>query len=256
MTINKYASIIRLPFRHILFLATIYASWAAAETEPGISSTAFKSFTAEYSLRKKGITIAGIRYQLSVDQSTLEFTTYAKPKGLAALISSKPITERSRSKMTETGIMPISYSRRFTGKPDAKILDMQIDYAANLDKALVKLGDKNHEFAKNGGLWDELSLLIAIMYELKQGKTDLHYRLIDDDKLKEHHYSVIGTETIKTAIGEKKAIKIIRTHGKRKTQMWFAPSMDFLLLKVQRYRQGKLKSELVIKSVSGDIASP
>ena len=253
--INRLVQFIKLPYYLILLLATGYVSLATAETGPQLSSAAFKSFTAEYALRKKGMTIARIRYQLSVDQSELEFTTYAKPKGLASLISRKPITERSLIAVTKTGIKPTSYSRRFKGDPDAKIQDMQIDYESDPDKALVKLGDKNYEFTKNGGLWDELSLLIAIMHDLKQGKTDLHYRLIDDDELKEHRYSVKKTETLKTAAGEQQAIKVIRVHGKRETYMWFAPDLNFLLLKVQRYREDKLKSELLLDSVTGELLS-
>jgi hypothetical protein len=207
-------------------------------------------FVADYYLRSKGMNIAAIRYQLSQHESQLVFTSIARPKGLATWISSTPVTEKSLLEWYDKKLLPQQYYRQHTGKPDAKVQNLQIDYDHRKNQAIALLGNEKYSFEIGQGLWDEASLILAIMTDLKQGLTDLNYRLIDDGELKSQHYTIENTELIDTAIGSWKAVKIVRTHGNRKTLMWWAPDLDYLLLKVQQYRKDKLKSEMLVQSTT------
>ncbi len=255
---NRTISLIKhLRIGACIFLAVhSFSTSANSESAADTPNMVLKSYTANYVLRKAGMTIASLRQQLSVQNEHLEFTTYTKPKGIAALISSKPVSERNLIYISGGEINPELYSRRYTGKNDAKIKDMDIDYSKDPDNALVTVAGKKYKFRNEENLWDERSVIIATMYDLYQNKTDLNYLVIDDSELKEYHYTVESGERLDTAIGEQQAVKIVRLHGNRETYMWFAPELNYLLLKVRSYRKGKLKSELLLKSVTGELLSP
>jgi hypothetical protein len=210
-----------------------------------------KPFTAAYNLRSKGMTIAEIRHQLAYRDSKLVFSTYSKPKGLATWISSIPVVENSVLEWRDDKLLPIEYSRKHTGKQDAKIRDLLVNYNYDKQQAFASLGDETYSFSIEQGLWDNASLILSIMNDLQHGLKELNYRLIDENELKEHHYKVEESGPIDTAIGKLNAVKLARLHGSRETFMWFAPEMDYLLLKIQQFRKGKLKSEMTLQSVTG-----
>lgn len=210
-----------------------------------------KPFTATYNLRSKGMTIAEIRHQLAYRDSQLVFLTYSKPKGLATWISSIPVIENSLLEWRDGKLLPLEYSRKHTGKQDAKIRDLLIKYNYDKLQAFASLGDETYSFNIENGLWDNASLILSIMHNLQHGLKELNYRLVDENELKDHHYRVDELESVDTAIGKLNAIKLVRLHGSRETFMWFAPEMDYVLLKVQQFRKGKLKSEMTLQSVTG-----
>lgn len=213
-----------------------------------------KPFTAMYNLRSKGMTIAEIRHQLAYRESQPVFSTYSKPKGLATWISSIPVIENSVLEWRGGKLLPLEYSRKHTGKQDAKIRDLLIKYNYDKLQAFASLGGETYSFGIENGLWDNASLILSIMHDLQHGLKELNYRLIDENEIKEHCYTVEGSEPVDTAIGKLNAVKLVRLHGSRETFMWFAPETDFLLIKVQQFRKGKLKSEMTLQSVTG--ASP
>ena len=233
----------------LFFLCFCSALPANPLTQSNQTAENLKPFSAKYLLQKKGMTIAEILYRLSKDDSGFTFSTYAKPKGLAAWISSTPVTEESKLKIIDNKLLPTHYIRNHTGKKDAKIQNMEINYAYESKKAFVSVGENKHEYELGGGLWDEASILLAITQDLKNSKNNLSYQLIDDNELKNHHYTAEIGNILKTTIGKFQTVKITRVHGKRKTMMWFAPESDYLLVKVQRFRKDRLKSEMILKSV-------
>lgn len=247
-------------FKYLIHIA-IFCVFAlippfATATEETNTTGVFKPYTADYTLHKLGMNIANIRYDLSHTDSELTLSVVAKPKGLAAWISSHPISETSTMNWTDGKLQPLIYSRKYTGKENAKIQDMQINYYYDKNKALVKLGNTDYQFEIGDSLWDEVSILPALMLDLEKNKTNLEYRLIDNDEIEEHRYTIEKNEIIETIAGKQEAIKIAREHGNRKTLMWFAPELNFLLLKVEQYRKGKLKSEMILKALADSSGLP
>ncbi|MBN1378503.1 MAG: DUF3108 domain-containing protein [Gammaproteobacteria bacterium] len=236
----------------LLILMLLTCADARADKDETDQTTSLKPFTTEFVLRKRGFNIAQIRYQLIQQDAQYVFSANAKPKGVAALVSNTPINEESIVDWRNNQLQPRQYQRLYSGKPDAKIQDMQISYNQQLGTASVILGDSEFDIAIENGLWDNCSLQVALMHDLRQGLKNLDYRVIDDGELKQQHYSVEAIETINTAVGQHQALKVVYNHGSRQTLLWFDTDKGFVPIKIQQYKKDKLDSEMLLQSITVD----
>jgi hypothetical protein len=225
------------------------AGWANGDTS---QTEALRPYTASYTLKTKGMTIANITYQLQVQGKQLLFSSKAEPKGLAKLISYQAIIEHVVLEINHEQLRPLQYKRQHGDTNNGKVENLQVIYDWKLGTATIKSNGSNLTIDLEGGLWDEASIQLAIMHDLQQESVSLFYRVIDNPEIKEHHYQTEGKETIKTKIGQYTTLKVVRKHGKRQTIMWFAPELNYLLVKTQRYKEGKLKSEMLLQSAKLD----
>ncbi len=101
------------------------------------------------------------------------------------------------------------------------------------------------------GTQDNLSYQMQLRLDLAAGKTDLSYQVADGGRIKTYPFIIIGTETVTTAIGSFEAIKIQRDRGqdsKRETFIWYAPELDYIVVKLQQVeKSGKEYSLLIDK---------
>lgn len=102
------------------------------------------------------------------------------------------------------------------------------------------------------GTQDNLSYQMQLRLDLAAGKTELTYQVTTDGKVKTYPFVIVGTETIETAIGSFEAIKIKRdrgTHSKRDTFLWYAPELDYLIVKLQQVEKNGKEYSLLIEKL-------
>ena len=92
---------------------------------------------------------------------------------------------------------------------------------------------------------------MQVREELKQGKTQLSYPLIDKKgNLRNYDFEVVGTEMISLPIGNVEAIKVKRLYDndKRQALAWFAPEMDYMLVRMWKGEKGVEQFEVQLNS--------
>lgn len=82
---------------------------------------------------------------------------------------------------------------------------------------------------------DPLGFQLQMRQDLKAGKEEMTYAVADDGDFEHDKFAVVGTETRDTKVGKLETVKVekVREEGsKRETLMWFAPELDYLLVRL------------------------
>ncbi len=82
---------------------------------------------------------------------------------------------------------------------------------------------------------DPLGFQLQLRQDLKAGKTAMNYTVADKDDFEHDRFAVVGEELQTTSLGELNTIKVEKVRekdSKRETLMWFAPELDYLLVRL------------------------
>lgn len=82
---------------------------------------------------------------------------------------------------------------------------------------------------------DPLGFQLQLRQDLKAGKREMSYTVADGDGFDTDRFAVIGEETRSTFSGDLETLKVEKVRdddSKRETLMWFAPELDYLLVRL------------------------
>jgi hypothetical protein len=100
---------------------------------------------------------------------------------------------------------------------------------------------------------DKLSYQLQMRLDLKAGKNGpFHYKIADGGRLKEYDFKIIGAEKIKSPLGEFDTIKVEMDRGPkatRKTYIWYAPELDYTIIKLKQIEGDGKVYALKLKSM-------
>lgn len=149
---------------------------------------------------------------------------------------------KSVSTITEDAIFTLqdglpqtrSYSFRQTGI-GARERSVEFDYSASVARFQVK--EKRGEIALEGRVHDELTTFLVLRQALERGETDIRFDVMDRDHVETHHYRVVSSEPLQTALGDFAAVHVTRLrdgNSGRSTEFWLARDYDYVLLKLEQ----------------------
>ncbi|NVK42876.1 MAG: DUF3108 domain-containing protein [Oceanospirillaceae bacterium] len=102
------------------------------------------------------------------------------------------------------------------------------------------------------GTLDKLAYQMQLRLDLPSGQRKLQYAVADGGSLKEYAFEVLGSETVSTPAGEFNAIKVQRDRGddaKRETYIWFAPDLDYMIVKLWQIESDGKEVQLLLKQI-------
>lgn len=200
-------------------------------------------YSAEYTAFKWGDDIGNAKIELTQLSEFQYSLTYASK--VSKFFLSDKRNEHSIFSVLNGEIIPneYHYSRRGTGAN--KSLDVTF---VDTDPAtiVVKDGD-NHPW--NGQLDNQLYRLF-IANSLALGNQTVAYDYINSrGQLRSQTVSVVGEETLKVPFGELTTIKvkINRKNSTRETFAWFAPSLNYTLVRLQQFKDGDEQGDIQLK---------
>ncbi len=109
------------------------------------------------------------------------------------------------------------------------------------DRETTQYNDPDFPLLDGDTLGAQLRLLLI------QGKTKFDFKMQSTSKVSHYFFEVLGSEKIATRYGEVETLKVRQTEvDDRQIDMWFAPSLDYQLVKA-KYKRNilKLEAELV-----------
>lgn len=146
-------------------------------------------------------------------------------------------------------VVPLRYRYKLSG---LMIRDRERSIDFNRDTQTVSghfEGDKFQMDLKENAL-DPLGFQLQLMQDLKAGKREITYSVTNDGDYDESTFAVLGEETLETALGELKTLKAQKVRdpdSKRETLMWFAPELDYLLVRLVQVESDGTRYEIKIK---------
>ena len=187
-----------------------------------------------YEASYNGMPISAERQLQALPNGDYELTTTA-----ANFFAS--ITEKGIFSTDENGAFvhqSYQYKRNVFGKKKTEELiydrtNMVADYTTKKKHRQVPL-DKEY--------LNRLSYQVQLRQDLINGKELLEYQVISRGRLKTYRFEKSAQELLETDLGNIKALRVdrIRKDKSRQTALWFAPELDYLLVKLwQREEDGE-----------------
>lgn len=168
-------------------------------------------------------------WQQTGERYSLE--TVAEATGLTSLFMSGQLIQRSRGHIGALGLMPDRYEMlRPTGKNES----LKFDYDANIIESTrtdSKRGARTLELPLMTGAQDPLSAIYQLAMAARGGK-DGFIVAASSKRVKGYPYRMLGTETLRTPLGEMKTLHVARAGDSSDTHLWLAPERDSLPVKV------------------------
>lgn len=131
-------------------------------------------------------------------------------------------------------VIPLRYRYKLSGFL-IKDREQSIDFDWEAGVATGKDEGKSFELELRDGALDPLGFQLQLSQDIKAGKRDMTYHVIDGDDYDEDRFSILDKEPLKTnrgSINTLKAEKVRDKDSKRQTLMWFAPEADYLLVRL------------------------
>ena len=213
---------------------------ADASAAPGL---AVPFHEAIYHASVRGIPVrAGLRLEPEGDGLFL-YRSWVEPRGLFSFIS-KELSETSLVMLDEAGlIVPISYRKH--DELGGRHSDMRFDHAQG--KVHIEYRGEQKTVAWEPGIYDLLSLRLALAHDLARDALQEVYRVVDDrSRVEAVDVHVAGRETLSTPLGELETVRLEYRSQRRDRlfRLWMAPGMDAALVRLEQYEEGRLRGQL------------
>jgi len=225
---------------------------ALADTE---AFTAPGDFTATYELKRAGLTVgqADLRYR-RVTEDRYSYRLYTRATGLARLIYSSRVRERSAGLITENGFRPDIYRYVREGGDDDREAELRFDWDAL--EVVNDIAEYPWRMDITHDTIDRVISPLQLMHDLheRDAQTDtLVYRIADGGRLKTYLLSIEEREVIDTPAGRYEALRIRRrdTDSDRETVLWCAPALEYLAVQVEQWEDGSRSARLVLAGLDG-----
>ncbi len=231
-------------------LAVTNTSWAE-EAKTSNKTIAVTPFSAEYNILHKGSKVGkGIRAltQLSNGQFQCSYQT-----DIEWLIFSDNRKESSTVSVDNGHVTPLHYQFEREGTGRDKYYEWQYDVKNNKAIDVKNKREINVDFPFN--IQDKLSYHLQNRLNLianPKQKLFVYPVISTSGSIKNHVYQYEGEEEVMLPYGLVKTIKLKREviEKKRITYAWFAPELDYLLVKLYQAKAGVEQFEAQLTSVT------
>ena len=241
----------------VTLLFSIVATSAHAELNQSQEKSAnnntpkLKPYVAQYKLFRSGeehgtaereLSLEGDNYRLQY-QSSLEWMIFSDER-----------YESSQFKVEYGRVKPLEYKmeRKGTG-PDRSYL-VTFDRENRQVISAKKKKRKNDSMVKWNSNWlDPISYQQQLYFDLHAGLEEFNYQFINR-KGKEHKYNfkLTGKEQLILPYGTIEAVKLERIYedSERQTIAWFAPELDYALVRIWKGKAGVEQFDLQLQTLT------
>lgn len=257
---------------HALFQAMLAAASLLAFSLPAVHAQSIKAgdiapFEIVYDVGNNLITAGTARLSLSNEGDLWNYSLNTKPRGVFKLAGKGRITEYSILKLVEKDdaieLQPQEYQFRQDDEK-RRAVDASFNWAESSISYTYRGADTTEIFSEP--VLDRLSVTLVIMNALRHDFDKAEIQVFDNGKVKAVAFINDGTEVLKTPLGNIDTIRVINrnaTGGSRETTTWFAPSLDYVPIKIEHRKRDELvarlsliKLENRLKSIELESANP
>jgi len=236
--------------RHISHILLALSSVLALDVACCRSQRPFiHNYQAEYRLYWHGL-------EVGTSQHTVEYLTQNR---IIATAHSTPYLsflpfesfERSALQVKTTGVEPLVYT--FRTRENRKRLAGVLRFhwkTLKVQKQIEGKAQGSEPIPK--AAQDKISQIFQLRCDLRLGKRNLTYTVVEPQEIKIYRYTRLGTERLVTPIGPLETIKVehISDNSEHRTQLWLAKELDYLLVKLIQIHKGKQTAHAIIDQLN------
>ena len=249
---NNSTNKVMLQIRQLVLLAglaLLAPGLTAQQTAPITRATAekvssvFDDFSAEYAAFRYGRELGNATLSLSKLADNQYRLDYSSSVSLFFLSDKRK--ESSVFSLQDQQIIPQHYRFKRTGTGS----DKQTRVEFNHEKNKIVVNDKP-SFPLEEQLDNQLYRL-DIQAKLALGESHFDYQVINyRGELRHYQLEVVASETLDLPYGKINTIKVgfIRENSSRQTYAWFAPELNYQLVRLQQFKDGEEQGDVRLKS--------
>lgn len=240
----------------IVLSCTTLLSTASAQS---IKAGDIAPFEVVYEVGNNLISAGTARLTLARNGDMWDYSLKTRPRGVFKLAGKGHIEEQSTFVLAgdseEIQLQPQTYSYRQDNERRRQV-DAQFDWNDKLITHVYRGNEVAETF--NEPVLDRLTATVFIMNALRNDFTEAELSIFDSGKIKQVAFVNMGNETLKTPLGDIETIRVVNRNaegGSRETSTWFAPSLDYLPVKIEHLKRGELVARLSLLSLSNRVTS-
>ena len=212
--------------------------------DDGLASATLQPYAATYTAYKWGDDVGEANIELSKlgeDQYSLLYTSK-----VSKFFLSDKRSEHSIFRVENASVVPSQYYYNRSGTGPDKALKVTFSQQG---EGSIRV--ENGNTFKWNGEFDNQIYRLDLAKQLAQGKTSLEYDFVNyRGQLRHYGVEVVNEEVLSLPYGELEAVKVklIRDSNKRETFAWFAPSLNYALVRLQQFKDGDEQGDIKLKS--------
>ncbi len=227
--------------RSLVFVIACIAPWLAAAASA--NPAALTPYSATYTAKYNGLNLKAVRTLTSLGGQRYRIATKA-----SHFIGR--INELSEFTIQANDYIRPDYyetSRSIFGIKKAE--STSFDWQTNIATYQSKGEKKKIELVGNDLDW--LGYQVQLSIDMQAGKKEFNYHIVRRGRSKDYRFVITGEEVVDTPMGKIDAIKLlqIRENNKRRTELWVAPKLEYLLVKLRQTEDDGDQYELFLKNV-------
>ncbi len=215
-------------------------------TAPCAEERPLTPFFAHYTANWRGIDVGTSDLELRREPApgTYLYTWTMTAHGVFRIARANDVVQKSWFAVVRDHVRPLKY-RAEDGPSTASI-----DFDWDAGRARGQSQREPIDLELREGTQDIMSIQIEVMLDLHNGHLPTAFRILDKDAIKDFEYAEEAPARIRTALGEfdTRVVASRRPDNDRITRMWFAPSLGYIPVLAERWRNGKLDFAMKIKS--------
>jgi hypothetical protein len=206
-------------------------------------------FVAEYDVRYGSMGVGSSRTELRrlPGNGRWQFESLSEARGLARLIASSAISQRSTFELEDSRLRPLSY--RFDDGTRRTDRDVSLEFDWRAGRVRGTAEDEPVDLPADPGLQDAASIQAYVLLRLRTGTEPGLIAMIEKDRVKEYRYTRLPGERLKTALGTLDTVvfRSARDGSTRETIFWFAPALGYAMVQAEQRRDGKRAFQTYIR---------
>ena len=208
-------------------LLSIYS--ASLYAEPTACKALSKPFDAVYATTYNGMDMEGNRSLKLREDGRYVLTNASKKFGAS-------LTEKSVFKVENERILVEKFDSTSAFLAIKRAYHYQYDWE---NKTVNLTGSRKASLPLDDYPVDQLSVQLRLRCDLEQGKEEFAYPVVTRKRIKNYLFKVQGRETLNTEIGKLDTVIVerVRKEKDRSTKLWFAPDMNYLLVKLEQFEE-------------------
>lgn len=200
-------------------------------------------FEAEYTAYRFGRDLGYATLSLQAEQDNqFRLDYYSK---VSVFFLSDKRSEVSLFSYLDGKILPKTYIYERTGTGSNKSIGIEF---SNQDKQ-IKINNGTPITWQNE--LDNQLYRLDTQLKLASGDTEFSYDIVNNrGSLRHYDLKVVGEETLELPYGKLNSIKVKlgRENSSRETLAWFAPTLNYQLVRLQQFKDGDEQGEIQLKS--------
>jgi hypothetical protein len=207
----------------------------------------YPEFVADYDVRVNGIKVGSATFRLShLERDEYLYQSAASKAGLGRLLGSDKATESSRWRLADNRVQVLEYQAHNEAGDD----DDNAHLVFHWDSLEVEnRGAGEHwRIAMPEGTLDQMVMQLAMLFDLRDGKTTFRYPVATRGRIKEYRFERAGDEITELPFGDYRTVRLERTDEERdRSWVWSAPELEYFPVRFVKHKQSGLKTEILLR---------